>query len=85
MGNAYRGKRGDKYKPDEMWRFSKTSNIANIAEAMGCAAFRVETPAQLRDLLPKAMAMNRPVVLDVISDDTALAPTAWTPGGKSAH
>ena len=52
---------------------------------MGCAAFRVETPAQLKTLLPKAMAMNRPVVLDVISDDTALAPTAWTPGGASAH
>ena len=34
VGNAYRGKRGDKYKPDEMWRFSKTSKIANIAEAM---------------------------------------------------
>ena len=85
VGNAYRGKRGDKYKPDEMWRFSKTANLATIAKAMGCEAFRVETPAQLRDLLPKAMAMNKPVLLDVISDDTALAPTAWTPGGKGGH
>ena len=86
VGNAYKGKRGDKYKPDEMWRFQRTADIAKIAEAMGCAAFRVETPAQLKELLPKAMAMNRPVVLDVISDDTALAPTAWTPEGKSgAH
>ncbi|MBM3342950.1 MAG: thiamine pyrophosphate-binding protein [Betaproteobacteria bacterium] len=85
VGAAYKDKRGDRYKPDEMWRFQKTANIAKMAEAMGCAAFRVETPAQLRELLPKAMAMNRPVVLDVISDDTALAPTAWTPGGGGGH
>lgn len=85
VGAAYRDKRGDKYKPDEMWRFQKTANIAKMAEAMGCAAFRVETPAQLRELLPKAMAMNKPVVLDVISDDTALAPTAWTPGGAGGQ
>lgn len=89
VGNAYKGKRGDKYKPDEMWRFQKTADVAKIAEAMGCAAFRVETPAQLKELLPKAFAMNRPVVIDAISDENALAPTAWIPGlpmgGKIGH
>jgi len=89
VGNAYKGKRGDKYKPDEMWRFQRTADVAKIAEAMGCAAFRVEHPAQLKELLPKAFAMNRPVVIDAISDENALAPTAWIPGlpvgGKSGH
>jgi acetolactate synthase-1/2/3 large subunit len=85
VGNAYKGKRGDRYKPDEMWRFQKTADLAKVAEAMGCAAFRVDNPKALKELLPRAMAMNKPVVIDVISDDTALAPTAWTPGGTNAH
>ena len=85
VGHAYKGKRGDRYKPDEMWRFQKNADLAKVAEAMGCAAFRVDNPQALKELLPRAFAMNRPVVIDVISDDTALAPTAWTPEGKSAH
>jgi hypothetical protein len=31
-------------------------------------------------LLPRALAMGKPVVLDCISDEQALAPTAWLPG-----
>ena len=85
VGDAYEGKRGDKYKPDEMWRFSKTADIAKVAEAMGCVAFRVDTPKALKEVLPRALAMNKPVLIDVISDDTALAPAAWTPGGKGGH
>jgi thiamine pyrophosphate-dependent acetolactate synthase large subunit-like protein len=41
----------------------------------------VEKPGQLKDLLPRAFAMGRPVVIDCVSDDQALAPTAWVPGG----
>jgi thiamine pyrophosphate-dependent acetolactate synthase large subunit-like protein len=85
VGAAYKGKRGDKYKPDEMWRFQKSVDLAKVAEAMGCVAFRVDTPAGLRDVLTRALAMNRPVLIDAISDDTALAPTAWTPGGAGGH
>lgn len=85
VGNAYKGKRGDKYKPDEMWRFQKSADLAKVAEAMGCAAFRVDNPNALKEVLPRALAMNRPVVIDAVSDDTALAPTAWTPGGKGGH
>jgi acetolactate synthase-1/2/3 large subunit len=82
VGAAYRGKRGDRYRSDEIWRFSKSVDLAKIAEDLGCAGFRVEKPAQLRELLPKAFAMGRPVVIDCVSDDQALAPTAWVPGGK---
>jgi acetolactate synthase-1/2/3 large subunit len=76
---AYKEKRDE--RSGEMWRFRKEVDLAKIAEAFGCAAFRVEKPAQLREVLPKALAMNKPVVLDCISDDQALAPTAWVPGG----
>ncbi|MCC7485585.1 MAG: thiamine pyrophosphate-binding protein [Burkholderiales bacterium] len=69
----------------EIWRFSKEANLAKAAEAFGCAGFRVEKPGQLAELLPRAFAMGRPVVLDCISEEQALAPTAWMPGTGGGH
>jgi acetolactate synthase-1/2/3 large subunit len=74
---AYKEKRDD--RSGELWRFQKEANLAKVAEALGCAAFRVETPGELRKLLPQAFAMGKPVVLDCLSDEQALAPTAWLP------
>jgi len=74
---AYQEKRDE--RSGELWRFQKEANLAKVAEALGCAAFRVEKPGQLKDLLPRALAMGKPVVLDCISDEQALAPTAWLP------
>jgi acetolactate synthase-1/2/3 large subunit len=76
---AYREKRDE--RSGEMWRFKKDADLAKVAQALGCAAFRVEKPGELKDLLPKAFAMGKPVVLDCISEEQALAPTAWVPGG----
>ena len=78
---AYREKRDD--KSGEIWRFSKTADLAKVAEAFGCAAYRVEKPTQLAELLPKAFAMGKPVVLDCISEEQALAPTQWVPGAAA--
>ena len=75
---AYKEKRDD--RSGEIWRFQKNANLAKVAEALGCAAFRVEKPGELKDLLPRAFAMGKPVVLDCISEEQALAPTAWVPG-----
>ncbi|MGH8660211.1 MAG: thiamine pyrophosphate-binding protein, partial [Burkholderiales bacterium] len=74
---AYKEKRDD--RSGEMWRFQKDANLAKVAEALGCAAFRLEKPGQLKDMLPRALAMGKPVVLDYISEEQALAPTAWIP------
>ncbi|HUF80187.1 MAG TPA: thiamine pyrophosphate-dependent enzyme, partial [Burkholderiales bacterium] len=63
-----------------LWRFQKNADLAKVAEALGCAAYRVEQPDQLRELLPRALAMAKPILLDCISDDQALAPIAWLPG-----
>jgi thiamine pyrophosphate-dependent acetolactate synthase large subunit-like protein len=41
---------------------------------------RIEKPGELKDAIHHALGMNRPVVLDVVSDEQALAPTAWYPG-----
>jgi acetolactate synthase-1/2/3 large subunit len=82
VATAYEGKRGDRYRADEIWRFQKSVDFSKVAETLGCAGFRAETPVQLRELLPRAFGMNRPVVIDCVSDDQALAPTAWVPPGK---
>jgi len=76
---AYREKRDT--LSGEIWRFQKEASLTKMAEAMGCAAFRIEKPAELKKLIPKAFGMNRPVLLDCISEEQALAPTAWLPGG----
>ena len=60
----------------EMWRFQTRADLGKVAEALGCAAFRVEKPGQLKELLPKAWGMGRPVVINCISEEQALAPTA---------
>ena len=64
---------------DDIWRFNKGVNFVKTAEALGCAGIRVEKPGELNDVLRGALGMNRPVVVEVMSDETALAPTAWVP------
>jgi len=76
---AYREKRDD--RSGEIWRFQNGINLARVAETLGCAGFRVEKPGEVKALLPRAFAMGKPVVIDVASEEQALAPTAWLPGG----
>ena len=65
---------------DELWRFREDFNFAKVSEAMGCAAFRVEKPADVKPALEKAFAIgDRPVVVEVRSDVKLMAPPAWTP------
>src|SRR5436190_6622217 len=59
----------------ELWTFSKV-NVARIAEEMGALGIRVEDPKALPAALAQALAANRPVVIDVVTDIEALAPTA---------
>jgi len=67
----------------DLWGF-RDVNFAAIAEQMGCVGIRVERPDQLPEAFARAFAADRPVVLDVITDDRAMAPKAWTgqPGGS---
>ncbi|MEA3157044.1 MAG: acetolactate synthase large subunit [Betaproteobacteria bacterium] len=63
---------------DELWRFGEF-NFAKVAEAMGCAGFRVEQPGELKGVLQKAFTMDKPVVVEVMSDVSLMAPVAWVP------
>ena len=80
---AYKGKPKD--RSGEIWRFQKAVDFSKLGEALGCAGFRVDQPGQLKELLPRAFAMNRPVVIDVVTDENALAENAWAPGGAGGH
>jgi acetolactate synthase I/II/III large subunit len=79
--NAYDGK--PSAKQGEMWHFSHV-NFAKIAESMGAVGIRVERPSELRTAFSKAFSLNRPTVIDVISDIEALAPLPWIPGQTPA-
>jgi acetolactate synthase I/II/III large subunit len=71
-------------RAEEMWRFPDV-NFAKIAEGFGCVGMRVEKPGDLNGALKQAIAMNKPVVVDVVSDMYAIAPHPWTPGGGGFH
>ena len=79
---AYGGKQ--RGRAEEMWRFPHL-NFAKIAEDFGCAGIRVEHPGELADALKHAIAMDRPVVVDVVTDMYAIAPHPWTPTGRDFH
>jgi acetolactate synthase-1/2/3 large subunit len=64
-------------KARELWTF-RSVNFARIAQEMGALGMRVEKPAEFAPALQRALAAERPVVLDVVTDIEALAPLAVT-------
>jgi acetolactate synthase-1/2/3 large subunit len=62
-------------KARELWTFSKM-NFARLAEDMGAVGIRVEEASEFPQALAKALAANRPAVIDVVTDIEVLAPTA---------
>ena len=64
-------------KAREMWTFNNV-NFAQIAKQMGAESIRVENPKDFTPALQKAIALNKCVILDVVTDVDALAPLAYT-------
>jgi acetolactate synthase I/II/III large subunit len=62
-------------KARELWTFNKV-NFARIAQDMGALGIRVEEASALPAALAQALAAERPVVIDVVTDIEALAPVA---------
>jgi len=79
---AYGGKQ--RGRAEEMWRFPDV-NFAKVAEDFGCAGIRVQHPGELGDALKHALSMQKPVVVDVVSDMYAIAPHPWTSTGRDFH
>ncbi|MGZ5897776.1 MAG: thiamine pyrophosphate-binding protein [Xanthobacteraceae bacterium] len=57
----------------ELWTYTKV-NFARIAEDMGALGIRVEKAADFAPALATALAANRPVIIDVVTDIDAIAP-----------
>lgn len=70
---AYGGEQTEQAR--ELWTYTKM-NFAKIADDMGALGIRVEKPDDFAPALAKALAANRPVIIDVATDIDALAPTA---------
>jgi acetolactate synthase I/II/III large subunit len=79
INQAYGDRPGNR---DEQCKFSKT-DFAKIAENMGCVGIRVEKPEDIGGAFKKALSLNRPVVVDVVTDPACRAPGPWTPPVKS--
>ncbi len=79
---AYGGKQ--RGRAEEMWKFPDV-NFAKIAEGFGCVGIRVEKASDLAGAIKSGIAMNKPVVIDVVSDMYAIAPHPWTPVARDFH
>ncbi len=64
--------------PAEMLRFGPT-DFAKVAESFGVAGIRVTEPDQIAPALQRALAMDEPVVVDVVTDIDVRAPEPWLP------
>jgi len=59
----------------EMWVFTEV-DFAGLAEHIGALGIRVEKPADFAPAMDQALAADRPVIIDVVTDIDALAPVA---------
>lgn len=64
--------------PEEIYGITDT-DFAALAEAVGCKGIRVTDPAQLDAAIAEALAADRPVVIDVVTDTASRAPAGWKP------
>ena len=72
--DAYGGQLRSKH--GELWQFSDAS-FAEIARSMGAEADQVHKPAELAGALDKAFSAKKPYVVEVMTEQTAVAPLAY--------
>lgn len=64
-------------RSSELWAFRPVDYSA-IAESFGCLGLRVERPIDLRPALDRALAANRPTIIDVVTDVDAYPSPSWS-------
>ena len=72
---AYGGRQTEQAR--ELWTY-RMVDFGRIAEDVGALGIRVERPGEIAPALERALAANRPAVVDVATDIEALGPTAVT-------
>ena len=65
----------------DLLRFGPT-DFAAVARAFGVQGIRVEHPTKIAPALRRALAMDEPVVVDVVTDIMPRAPEPWVAGGS---
>ena len=70
---AYGGKQTEEGR--QLWTFNNI-NFAAIAENIGAVGIRVENAKEIKPAIEKAIDLNKPVIIDVVTDINALAPLA---------
>ena len=70
---AYGGEQTEEGR--QLWTFSNI-NFAAIAENIGAVGIRVENAKEIKPAIEKAIELNKPVIIDVVTDINALAPLA---------
>jgi acetolactate synthase I/II/III large subunit len=65
--------------------YEKSVSFAKVADAMGCAGFRVEKPSDVRPALDKALACGKPAIVEIVSDRAARAQRGWVPQSISGE
>jgi len=73
--NVYRDSDGRK---EDLYSFNNV-NLAKLAIEMGCEGIRVEKPDNIGPTIKEAIEMNRPVLVEVMTDINCLSPTPWGP------
>jgi acetolactate synthase-1/2/3 large subunit len=67
--------------PEQIMRFGPT-DFAAVARSFGVQGIRVEQPGEIGPALRRALAMDEPVVVDVVTDIVPRAPEPWAPKGE---
>ena len=70
---AYGGEQTEEGR--QLWTFNNI-NFAAIAENIGAVGIRVENAKEIKPAIEKAIELNKPVIIDVVTDINALAPLA---------
>ena len=63
-------------KKEDMYVFREL-NFAEIAKNMGCEGIRVENPSEIKPVLQKSISLDKPVVVDVVTERDHAA--QWPP------
>ena len=70
---AYGGEQTEEGR--QLWTFNNI-NFASIAENIGAVGIRGENAKEIKPAIEKAIELNNPVIIDVVTDINALAPLA---------
>ena len=72
--DAYGGQLSGRH--GKLWKFMEV-NFTDIARTMGVEGIRVQKPVELAGALDKAFSSNKPFVVEVMTDMSAMAPLAF--------